>query len=70
MRQWRDAGVPLGCWIRDGRRPDLLSAFRSRLRAAGSGFDALTFDGAVDGGAADAEEFGNFKGAVLAAVHE
>jgi len=37
---------------------------------AGSGFEALTFDGAVDRGAADAEEFGNLGGAVLAAVHQ
>ncbi len=36
---------------------------------AGSGFDALAFDGAVDRGAADAEESGDFKGALLAAVH-
>src|SRR4051794_4608181 len=64
------ARSPLEGVGRDGRRPDLLSAFGRRLREAGSGFDALTFDGAVDGGAADAEEFGNFQGAVLAAVYQ
>jgi hypothetical protein len=30
----------------------------------------LAFDGAADRGAADAEEFGNLGGAVLAAVHQ
>jgi len=39
-------------------------------RETGSGFDALAFDGAVDGGAADAEEFGDLGGAVFAAVHQ
>ena len=47
MRQWRDAGVPLGCRTRDGRRGELLSMLRCRLRESGSGFDALAFDGAV-----------------------
>ena len=45
MRQWRDAGVPLGCRIRDSRRRELLSMPRCRPRETGSGFDALPFDG-------------------------
>ena len=69
MRQWRDAGVPLGCPTRDGRRRELLSMLRCRPRESGSGFDALAFDGAVDRRAADAEELGDFKGAVLATVY-
>jgi hypothetical protein len=48
----------------------LVSAPRCRLREASSGSDALAFDGAVDRGAADAEEFGHLGGAVLAAVHQ
>jgi hypothetical protein len=48
----------------------LVLASRCCLREAGSGFDALAFNGAVDGGAADAEEFGYLEGAVLAAVHQ
>jgi hypothetical protein len=42
----------------------------SAPRETGSGFDALAFDGAVDRRAADAEELGNFEGAVLPAVHQ
>ena len=34
------------------------------------GCDALTFDGPVDGGAADPEQLGDLGGAVLAAVHQ
>ena len=70
MRQWRDAGVPLGCRTPDGRRRELLSMPRCRPRETGSGFDALAFDGAVDRRATDAEELGDFEGAVLAAVHQ
>src|SRR5680860_1873421 len=70
MRQWRDAGVPLGCRTRDSRRRELLSMPRCRSRETGSGFDALAVDGAVDRRAADAEELGDFEGAVLAAVHQ
>ena len=66
----RGAGVPLGCWIRDGRRREVVSALRCRLGEAGSGFEALPFDGAVDSGAPDSEELGDLCGAVLAAVHE
>jgi hypothetical protein len=62
--------VPQGSRIRDSRRRGLVSAPRRRLGEAGSRFDALTFDGAVDGGAANAEEFGDLGGAVLAAVHQ
>src|SRR3954452_24135648 len=39
-------------------------------RESGSGFDALAFDGAVDRRAADAEELGDFEGAVLATVYQ
>ena len=70
MLEWRGAGVPQGCRIRGNRRRELVSAPRCCLREAGAGFDALTFDGAVDGGAADAEEFGDLGGAVLTAVHQ
>jgi hypothetical protein len=48
--------------------PKLVSALRRRLGEAVSGFDALPFDGAVDRGAADSEEFGDFERAVFAAV--
>jgi hypothetical protein len=30
----------------------------------------LAFDGAINGGSADAEEFGDLESAVLAAVHQ
>src|SRR3954451_11846530 len=70
MWQWRGGGVPLACRTRDGRRRELLSMLRCRLRESGSGFDALAFDGAVDRRAADAEELGDFEGAVLAAVYQ
>src|SRR4051794_24064521 len=46
------------------------SMLRCRPREAGSSFDALAFDGAVDRRAADAEELGDFEGAVLATVHQ
>src|SRR4051794_31238183 len=39
-------------------------------RESGSGFDALAFDGAVDRRAADAEELGDFEGAVFATVYQ
>src|SRR3954452_1351741 len=70
MRQWRDAGRPAGCRTRDNRRREVLSTLRCRPREPGLGFDALAFDGAVDRRAADAEELGDFEGAVLAAVHQ
>jgi hypothetical protein len=54
MRQRRDAGVPLGCRARDGRRRELPSMLYCRPRESGSGFDALAFDGAVDRRAAHA----------------
>ena len=54
--------------MRDSRRCVPVSASRCRLSEASSGFDALAFDGAVDRGAADFEEFGHLGGAVLAAV--
>jgi hypothetical protein len=69
MRKWRGAGVPQGCRIRDSRRRERVPALRCRLREAGSRFDALPFDGAVHGGAADTEELGDLAGAVLA-VHQ
>jgi hypothetical protein len=37
---------------------------------AGLRLGALAFDGAVDGGAADAEELGDLEGAVFAVAHE
>ena len=70
MRVWRGAGVPQGCRIRDGRRRELVSAPRCRLHETGPGFDALTLDGAVHGGAADAEGLGDLESAVLAAVDQ
>src|SRR3954451_19207708 len=71
MRQWRDAGVPLGCRTRDGPAPrTAVNASMSPPRESGSGFDALAFDGAVDRRAADAEELGDFEGAVLATVYQ
>ena len=45
-----------------------LSALRCRLREADSRFDALPFDGAVHGGAANTEELGHLEGAVLTTV--
>jgi hypothetical protein len=39
-------------------------------RETDSGFDALALDGPVDRRAADAEELGDFEGAVLAAVYQ
>jgi hypothetical protein len=54
-RGQRGVGVPLGCWIRDGWRREVVSARRRHLGEPGSGFEALPFDGAVDGGAADSE---------------
>src|SRR5680860_439117 len=64
MPAWGGAGVPHGCRIRDGRRREPVSALRCRLREAGSRFDTLTLDGAVNGGAADTEELGDLEGAV------
>src|SRR3954465_4294785 len=61
---------PAACRTRDGRRRELLSMLRCRPREAGSGFDALAFDGAVDRRAADTEELGNLLGAVLATVYQ
>ena len=43
-------------------------ALGSRVSEAGSCFEALASDRAVDSGPADAEEFGDLGGAVLAAV--
>ena len=60
---------PAGCPNRGGRRRELISALR-RLRESGSRFDALTFDDAVDRGAANSEVFGDLEGAVTAAVHQ
>ena len=52
-----------------GRRRGRVSASRCCFSEAGLGSDALTFDFAVDDGAADAEQVGHLGGAVLAAVH-
>ncbi len=46
------------------------SASLRRLSDVGAGFVALPFDGAVDGGPADAERVGDFGGAAFAAVHK
>src|SRR3954454_5569410 len=47
-----------------------VNASMSPPRESGSGFDALALDGAVDRRAADAEELGDFEGAVLATVYQ
>jgi antitoxin YefM len=70
MREPRGAGVPQRCRIRDNRRRELVSALGCRLGETGSGFGALPLNGAVDSGAADAEEVGDLGGAVLATVHQ
>ena len=67
---WCGAGSPAQVSDSGRRRRGLLSALRRCLREAGSCFDALAFDGAVDRRAADAEELGDLEGAVLAAVHQ
>jgi hypothetical protein len=43
----------------DGRRRER-SVPRRRFREAGLGGDPLAFDGAVDGGASETEELGDF----------
>jgi hypothetical protein len=55
--------------MRDGRRRELVSASMSHPRRRPS-LRALAFDGAVDGGAADAEQLSDLSGAVLAAVYQ
>ena len=68
MRECRGAGVPR---VSDSGRPAPWAVSRFDVASGGRlWLDALPFDGAVDGGAADAEEFGDLGGAVLAAVHQ
>jgi hypothetical protein len=65
------AGVPWGCRVAEQPAPwSGVSAFRRGLGKAGLGGEALSFDGAVDRGASNAEKLGDLQSAVLAAVHQ
>jgi hypothetical protein len=55
---------------RDIRPLVACSAWGRGLGKSGCGVEVLSFDGAVDGGAPDAEEFGDPGRAVLATVHQ
>jgi hypothetical protein len=57
-----------GCRLRDAVK--VCSASCRRGGELGLGCQPFALDGAVNGGATNAEQFGDLKGAVLAAVHE
>lgn len=59
---------PSGGPNQGSRGPDVVSVFS--LHEAGSGFNSLPFDSAVDRRPTNTEEFSDLGSAVLAAVHQ